>query len=307
MLNPDTCMPLILANPTLKPRGASWPVGRACALLACPLALATQAQEPAADRSLDEPPAAAAPAPTPTSVSWEGAIGLSAQYRPEYAGAQHRVLKVTPALFVRYGRFTITNASGFVTRRADDVVRGLGVDLLARDRLSVKLSLRYDRGRAEDTSNSLSGMGDIPATVRARLVANWRLDGPWRAGLSWSVDALGRGGGNLGDISVGWEQRVTPATQFAASLSLALAGDRYMQTYYGISQEQAARTGRPVYQARAGWRDVTGSVSLRHDLGPEWTLLVGLSASRQLGPAADSPLTTQRNGWSASLAAAWRF
>ncbi|HRD97413.1 MAG TPA: MipA/OmpV family protein [Rubrivivax sp.] len=300
-------MPLILAIPTLKPRGAAWPVGRACALLACPLALAVQAQEPTAARPLDEPPAAAAPAPTPTSVSWEGAIGLSAQYRPEYAGAQHRVLKVTPALFLRYGRFTITNASGFVTRRADDVVRGLGVDLLARDRLSVKLSLRYDRGRAEDTSNSLSGMGDIPATVRARLVANWRLDGPWRAGLSWSLDALGRGGGNLGDISFGWEQRVTPATQLAASLSLALAGDRYMQTYYGVSQEQAARTGRPVYEARAGWRDVTGSVSLRHDLGPEWTLLVGLSASRQLGPAADSPLTTQRNGWSASLAAAWRF
>ena len=150
-------------------------------------------------------------------------------------------------------------------------------------------------------------MGDIRGTVRARLVASWRPEGPWRAGFSWSVDALGRGGGNLGDISVGWEQRLAPATQLAAGLSLALAGDRYMQTYYGVSPEQAARTGRPVYEARAGWRDATASVNLRHDLGPHWALLAGLSASRQLGPAAASPLTTQRNGWSASLAAAWRF
>ncbi len=298
-------MPLILANPTQKPAGALCPVGRACALLACLLAQAAQAQEATAAQPPGDLHATAAPAPAP--VSWEGAIGLSAQYRPEYAGAQRRIFKATPALFLRYGRFTITNAGGFVTRRADDVVRGLGVDLLERERWSVKLSLRYDRGRGEDSSNSLSGMGDIPATVRARLVANWRLDGPWRAGLSWSVDALGRGGGHLGDISVGWEQRVAPATQLAASLSLALAGDRYMQTYYGVSQEQAARTGRPVYEARAGWRDATGSVNLRHELGPDWTLLAGLSASRQLGPAAASPLTTQRNGWSVSLAAAWRF
>ena len=38
-------------------------------------------------------------------------------------------------------------------------------------------------------------------------------------------------------------------------------------------QEQAARTGRPVYEARAGWRDATASVNLRHDLGPHWALL----------------------------------
>jgi outer membrane protein len=296
-------MPPILANPTQAPGAARRPLPAACAWLFGLLAQAALAQ--------DAPPAPASPATpavaAPAHSDWEGAIGLSVQYRPEYAGAQRRIVKLTPVFFLRYGRLTITNAGGFVTRRADDVVRGLGVDLLERDRLSVKLSLRVDRGRGEGSSADLTGMGDIRGTVRARLVASWRPEGPWRAGFSWSVDALGRGGGNLGDISVGWEQRLAPATQLAAGLSLALAGDRYMQTYYGVSPEQAARTGRPVYEARAGWRDATASVNLRHDLGPHWALLAGLSASRQLGPAAASPLTTQRNGWSASLAAAWRF
>ncbi len=289
-------MPLILANPTPMPTGARCLAAWASAAL-LGLAVARVAAQEA-----DPVPAA----PEPVSI-WEGAIGLSAQLRPEFAGADRRIVKLTPAIFLRYGRFTITNASGFVTRRSDDVVRGLGVDMFQGDRFSAKLSLRFDRGRGEDTSQDLSGMGDIPPTIRARVVANWRLAGPWRAGASWSVDALGRGGGNLGEVSLGWEQRVTHSTQLSMGLSLALAGDRYMQTYYGVSEEQSARTGKPVYQPSAGARDVTASVNLRQDLGPEWTLLAGLAASRQLGPAAVSPLTAQRDGWSASLAAAWRF
>lgn len=305
-------MPLILANPTLLPAQACRPATWACAVLVGLAAGGTQAQEAAPPQAAEAAalPAQAAPPPPPSAArasTWEGAIGLSAQYRPEYAGADRRIFKVTPAIFLRYGRFTITNASGFVTRRADDVVRGLGVDMIQGERLSMKLSLRIDRGRGEDTSQDLSGMGDIPPTIRARLVANWRLPGPWRAGASWSVDALGRGGGNLGDVSLGWEQRVAPSTHLSMGVSLALAGDRYMQTYYGVSEEQSARTGRPVYEPRAGARDVTASINLRQDLGPEWTLLAGFGASRQLGPAAASPLTLQRDGWSASLAAAWRF
>ena len=304
-------MPLILANPSLPPalgrRLAAW----ACAVLAGLAVAGVQAQQATTQPAAEAPTPAPAPAPAPQprthASNWEGAIGLSAQYRPEYAGADRRVVKLTPAIFLRYGRFTITNASGFVTRRSDDVVRGLGVDMIQGERLSVKLSLRFDRGRREEASQDLSGMGDIPATIRARLAANWRLPGPWRAGASWSVDALGRGGGYLGEVSLGWEQRVAPSTNLSMGLSLALAGDRYMQTWYGVSEEQSARTGRPVYEPRAGVRDVTASINLRQDLGPEWTLLAGLGASRQLGPAASSPLTAQRNGWSASLAAAWRF
>ncbi len=294
-------MPPILANPArIRPAAGcvTLVAGALLAGLPGPAAAAEDAQPVAADDTpLSEPP----------QRDWEGALGLSAQYRPEYPGAQRRVVKLTPAFFLRFGRVTITNASGFVTRRADDVVRGLGVDLLESDRVKMKLSLRYDRGRREGSSGNLAGMGDIPATVRARLVAQWRLDGPWRLGASWSVDALGRGGGNLGDISVGWEQPLTPDSQLSAGLSLALAGDRYMQTYFGVTAEQSARTGRPVYEPGAGLRDATGWLNWRFELGPMWSMQAGLSASRQLDAAAASPLTTERNGWSIGLAGVRRF
>ncbi len=256
------------------------------------------------------PPDLLLPAPTrppETAPRWEGAIGINLSNRPEYEGSDHRVSKATPAVFLRYGRFTLTNASGFVTRRADDVVRGLGVDMVQKGAVRVNLALRFDAGRSEGTSDALAGLGDIEPTVRARLTATWRGDGGLRAGAAWSVDALGRGGGNVGDVSLGWETRLGTHTTATVGTALSAAGDRYMQTYYGISAAQAARTGYPVYEPRAGLRDLSLSVGTRTEIGDDWVLLGGAAATRLLGPAARSPLTRQRGGWGLNLGLARRF
>jgi MipA family protein len=256
--------------------------------------------------------AGATPPETPLELSppdtvWEGAIGVIGSYRPEYSGATQRVTKVSPAVFLRYGRFTITNASGFVTRRAGDVVRGLGVDLASSERLRVNLALRFDAGRSEGSSASFAGLGDIDPTVRARINLGWQFAGPFRLGASWSADALGRGGGSFGELSLGWEHRFAPTTVLSAGLALSAAGDRYMQTYYGISEAQASRTTYRVYTPGAGLRDVAATVGFRTDLGEDWILLAGAGATRLLGAAARSPLSTSRNGWGINAGLAWRF
>jgi outer membrane scaffolding protein for murein synthesis (MipA/OmpV family) len=245
---------------------------------------------------------------TPTDPpAFEGAIGLNLGWRPEYSGSGTQALKATPGFFLRWGRFTLTNASGFVTRRADDVVRGLGLDLVNDQRLRLNLALRYDAGRSESSGDGLAGTGDIKPTVRLRASATYRLEGPWRLGASWSVDAFGRGGGNSGDLSVGWEHAWSGHTTLGAGLSLGLAGDRYMQTYYGISEAQSQRSGYPVYKPGNGLRDLSLSLSGRTRLGDRWILLGGAGVSRLLGPAADSPLTRRTTGYSVSTGVAWRF
>ncbi len=279
------------------------------ALLLALASLPSFAQDTAAPPDLPIPvpdkPADKTAVPSPTQ--WEGAIGANLSFRPEYQGGDKRVTKISPALFLRYGRFTITNASGFVTRRADDVVRGLGLDLLQSSRLRVNLALRFDAGRSESTSSALAGVGDIKPTVRARATANWRGDDGLRLGASWSVDAFGRGGGNFGDVSLGWETRLGAVTTAGVGAALSVAGDRYMQTYYGITEAQAARTGYPVYQPSSGLRDVAFSANARTELGPDWVLLGGAGVSRLLGPAARSPLTKSPNGWGVNVGLARRF
>lgn len=242
-----------------------------------------------------------------TAKKWEGAIGVNTGWRPEYSGSDRQVFKATPGVFLRYGRFTVTNASGFVTRRADDVQRGLGLDVASNKHLRANLALRFDAGRSEGSSPAFSGLGDIRPTVRVRAAATWRFDGPWRLGAAWNVDAFGRGGGNFGDISAAWESRIAPTTVLTVGSSLSAAGDRYMQTYYGVNPEQATRSRYPVYEPGSGLRDAALFVNARHDIGNDWIVLGGASVTRLLGPAAKSPLTFRKTGAAISAGLAWRF
>lgn len=245
--------------------------------------------------------------PAAAPIAWEGALGLITQYRPEYQGADRQTFKVTPALFLRYGRLTVTNASGFVTRRADDVQRGLALDVVRNEHLRVNLALRFDAGRSESSSGALAGQGDIKATVRARLNLSLKGAGDWRIGGSLNTDLLGHKGGSGAEISGGWEHRLDPDTVVLANASVSIADARYMQTYFGVSAAQSALSGYPAYTPGSGLHDATLNFGLRHDFGRSWAVLAGAGASRLLGPAANSPLTARRNGFAVSAGFARRF
>jgi MipA family protein len=253
--------------------------------------------------------AASAPMPEAKATKLEGALGLTLSYRPEFPGASRSVFKLAPGVFLRYGRFTLTNASGFATRRADDVVPGLGADLVRNDRVRVGLSLRADAGRRESSASAFEGLGDIKPTVRLRAGASWRIDGPWSAGASWSEDVLGRNNGGYGDISAGWDTRLDADTHFSLGSSVSVANARYMQTYYGVSATQAerCRKGYAVYTPGAGLREWGVYANVRRDFDRDWIVIAGANLSRLLGPAAASPLTTARNGWGLSAGVARQF
>ena len=237
----------------------------------------------------------------------EGAFGLSLAYHPEYAGAERRKLGATPGLFLRYGRFTLTNASDFATRRSDDLAAGLGVDMVRSEKLRVALSLRLDSGRSEGSAAAFKGLGNVRSTLRLRTAASWQIDGPWRAGAAWSADLLGRGGGDTFDVSAGWARLLTKQTTLTVGGQLGLGSRRYMQTYFGISADQASRSAYPVYQPQAGLREGSLFIKLRRDIAREWIMVGSASASRLLGPAAASPITRTPNGWALNAGLARQF
>jgi MipA family protein len=241
------------------------------------------------------------------ATDWEGAIGPLLSNGPAFAGASERKTSVLPGFYLRYGAFSLTNASGFIARNNEEVVRGLGLDLSPRPDLKLSLGLRFDGGRSETTSGELQGLGSIKATVRARLAARWLVDPHWRAGGAVSVDALGRGGGYLGELSLLREQRWSPSTTWLAGVAATWGGDRYMQTYFGITPAQATRSGLALYTPAAGMRDARLFANLRSELTPRWVLLAGVSATRLLGPAADSPLTQRPGSVAVNGGLAWSF
>jgi outer membrane scaffolding protein for murein synthesis (MipA/OmpV family) len=256
----------------------------------------------AADADPDPNPASAKATPR-----WEGAVGVSVLHSPTYLGSSDYRTRVVPGLFLRYGRFALTTASGFVTRSNDEVNRGVSAELVQRDHLRVTLSARLDGGRDPDADDFLRGLDRIRPTVRARLSALRRFDSGWRLGAALSPDVLGRGGGLLADANVSYEWLLTPHLRGNAGFGLTAADGRYMRSYFGVSAAESVRSGHAEYSPGAGLRDVGVSFGLRADLGPHWVGYANAGTLRLLGPTLDSPLTRGRSGWSASAGLAWRF
>lgn len=239
--------------------------------------------------------------------TWEGAIGLVASYAPDYLGAADYGIGLRPALFLRYGRFTLTTGAGFTTARADQVERGLGADLVLTDQLRLTLAARVDGGRDESASPALAGMGDIDATIRARFSATWRPEPGWLLLAALSIDALGHGEGALVDLSFAREVLVAPKTYWTWGGSMSLADQKYMQTWYGVTPAQSTSSGYTVYTPSAGLRSVALSTGLRSDFVQDWVGFVNLGVSQALGPVLDSPLTLKPFGWGLNAGLAWRF
>lgn len=238
---------------------------------------------------------------------FEGAAGLVLQYKPAFSGSSDFKLKPELAGFVRYGRFTITGAGGFTTKRQEDVERGLDAELLRRDKVRLNLSLRFDGGRKESTSGQLAGMGDIEPTVRGQVTVRWKPVPEWELSAGSSFDVLNRVGGYILSAGASRTFVIDGRQRVIVGGGLSGSGDRYLQAWYGVTPEQSAASGYPVYSPREGLRDAAASATYRIEINPQWAGFAGASASRLLGPAAESPLTTQRNGWALTAGIARRF
>ncbi|MEY3474270.1 MAG: hypothetical protein RL087_728 [Pseudomonadota bacterium] len=240
----------------------------------------------------------------------EGAVGLLVRQGPSFAGSRDDVLRVSPAGFLRVGRYTLTGSGGFTTVADESVERGLAAEITRRGRLRMSLGLRMDRGRDAAGDAGLAGLGDIRSTVRARLAARWDPDDLWRVGAGISVDALGRGQGAFGDVSVARRWGLGNGDSFWLAASVSAASRQYLQVWHGVTEAQAAASGLPAFEAHAGLRDAHLSATWRAEYtlgGQRLGAYLGLDRSRLLGDAADSPITRRRGATALSAGMVWRF
>jgi outer membrane protein len=181
---------------------------------------------------------------------WEGAVGIVAWRNPTYQGSASAHVSAKPAIFLRYGRWTITSSGGFVDRRSEVVEGGLTGELLRSDDVVVKISARVDNGRDANTDPALSGQHDVSPTLRARLSAVKYFGRDWKLTAALSPDVLGRGGGVTADLGLGRDWVFAPyehVIRVNTGGALSWANARYMQSYFGVSPDESPTVGKPVY------------------------------------------------------------
>lgn len=243
---------------------------------------------------------------TPERQGW--LLGAMALAQPEYEGSDRRIVKLRPLWAYQWGRFRIsTSRAGAAMNFAGDPEGpGASALLLNSGPLRFGAALRFDNGRKNGDSEHLKGLPDVRRTLRGRLFAGWKLDEHWDLSGNVSQDLLGRRGGAVGSLDLGYHHRLGERSEWSAGVGTALGSRQNMQTYFGVTPEQSATSGLAAFEPGAGVRNVYGGVGFITALTPRWILFGNAGAARLVGDAAASPLTLQRASYSAGLGLAYR-
>jgi MipA family protein len=243
----------------------------------------------------------AASAQTMFSGDWTMTIGAQGQVLPQFEGADTYRVRPMPI---------------FAIRRTDSLARfkapddGLRLGIIDVENVRIGPAARLRGKRSEKDSSALRGMGDVDYALELGLFAeiwatqNFRLSGEFRHGI----------GGHKGIVAdLGIDFVVRPESQWTLSAGprMAWSNSSYMQTYFGVTPVQSARSGLPVYRPDAGVRSLGFIGSANYQVTPDWSLQAFARYDRLVGDARSSPIVRGSGGspnqFSAGLGFSYSF
>lgn len=155
-------------------------------------------------------------------------------------------------------------------------------------------------GRSESDSSRLTGLGDIDGGLVAGGFVKYT-PGPLYLRASARQQLTGDDTGLILRLATGAERRVAPHLLVKAEASLDIADDTYMQSFFGVTALQSARSGLRTFDAGAGAKSASATVWTEYALDADWTLYASAGYTRLLGDAADSPIVESADRFDAKL------
>lgn len=208
---------------------------------------------------------------------WSVVVGGGGAYAPDYEGSDDYEFEPFPFVSIVYDDFIFINGPS------------LGISLVNIDGLKAGPLARYSFGRDEDDNHALDGLGNVDDAIEIGGFANYQL-GIWSAGLTVVQDVGGGHEGLVAEATTGVSVPLTEELTSSLEASATWASADYMETYFGVSSEQSAKSGLPQFDAGAGFKDVAVTLGLDYMV----TESIGISGRAQykrlLGDAADSPI-----------------
>lgn len=244
-------------------------------------------------------------AATGVTSPWEVSVGLGIARAPEYEGGKRAVSGLVPDLNIAYrtqswGTFGVGSKS-----------RGVSWTILDKEAYSFGIALQGSTERVDNkdgtvyTSGSkrLAGMGKIKSSAEVGVFGHYVLGVPLSLEI---VRGLGNGKVNATNFSVDGHKgtrvelgaevpyEVTSALTLSVSPNLSLADGKYMQTYFGVSPAQSARSGFRPFTAKRGIKSAGVSFGANYKFSEHWSANAAVSFSQLRGDAAKSPIVEKK-------------
>jgi outer membrane protein len=223
-----------------------------------------------------------------TTLEIGGGIGVS----PAYEGATRYTVSPVPVISLH--SITIPGILSF------DKGNGQG--------FSVKPTLVYRGERDANDDAALAGLDTVDPAYEAGVRLAYR-HGPVRV---FAEGRQGFGGhtGFVGQVGTDLVAEPTNTTTVSLGPRASLATNSYMDTYFGVTPAEAARSTRlGVHDPSAGIKGVGLAGSIRQEFRPNWFANADAGYERLVGDAATSPIVAagSRDQWTGSLSLSHRF
>jgi len=209
-----------------------------------------------------------APAVQAADVSIGGGLG----FKPDYEGSEDYEAVPVPFADVKFGNGMF--------------IKLLGLNLRANlipDKVWQLGPVYNYRGERDDVDNSaVDDMKKVSDANELGIFGGFTIDN-WFASLEFLADVGEAHDGWYSKLRGGYNWVINNSWALSIGASTTYANDDYMQTYFGVSRQDAARSGLDRYNADSGIKDVGIDLGVNWMINQNWstkglasyTLLVG--------------------------------
>lgn len=215
--------------------------------------------------------------------AWEVAMGAGAIYHPDYEGSDDYEVDPIPLLLINYRDIVMLRGPGLTI----DVLELSGSELA--ENLSFGAILKYDFGRERDDNPVLRNLAEIDSGMEAGVFAEYEV-GPMSFELTAVQDTGTRHEGTTAELKIEYQRAFGKRLHGEIGVAASWADDDYTQSYFGISAQDAQRSGLREFAAEGGLKNAGVGASLHYLVNEHWRITGMLAYRRLLGDAADSPL-----------------
>ncbi|MCH4023269.1 MAG: MipA/OmpV family protein [Acetobacter sp.] len=233
--------------------------------------------------------------------NWTAWIAPAAIVRPTYEGSDH--YRVVPG------------ATGNFTYRDFISLGNQGANMYWHyEGLRIGGGLNYKGKRKDNGSNNLvtegdsrlHGMGNVRASVGLRAFATYDL-GP----ISFAADFIKYEGDDNKGININFGAfaplKLSRSITLTPRIGATWANHNYMQTYFGVTDVQSARSNFDKYTPGSGFKNVDFGVSTSYKITNHWFIANDTSLHELLGDARHSPITFSKTNVMSIFMVGYKF
>lgn len=251
--------------------------------------------------------AAAALLFTPVSVShasdkgtFSATLGAAASFSPDYEGSDDYGVGGIPFLSLGWQTKPDVPSGGsglqFGLHDAKLNIPGsleVGIVKLYRPEgvYAGNIGVAFSGGRDQDDNDALLGMGDIDMHALGSAGINFEAaNSGWRLGINYTHAISSEDYGSVLSGQIGYAKSITDTLTITPVVHTSWADSDHMQSYFGVSSQQASQSGNQQFDTESGIKSVGVGVGLGWAFRDGWMLNTGLDYTRLTNDAADSPL-----------------